>query len=472
MRKHIEALRKKRNAHMDAMTALSDLVANDNRLFTEDEQKAWDKDQGEVRDIDAQVVRLEEAERQAMSTARPAPNPLLPATADARKFKTFPGQTFTRFVGALALSKGNLMQALEIAKRWEHETPEVMQVLRHAATIGNTNDPAAWLQRAAVATGTTTDPAWASPLIVYQVMVQEFIDLLRPLTIFGRLSGYRTVPFNVKIPRQTAGASAGWVGEGLSKPVSRLSFDDVTIPWAKIAVIVVITQELARFSTPSAEMLVRDDMLATIAQFMDTQLLDDTVTAIAGVRPASITNAAHKVPSTGSTVADVTTDLATAMLYMTNVANNIPLTRPVWLMSPTVSMFLATLRTAQDVFAFPGMGMGSTGGIQPGGGSTEAVSQGTSQNLMGIPVITSGNVPAGVIDLLEQTQLMVADDGEVLIDTSTEASVQMDSAPATPPTPLVSFWQQNLLGIKAERFIYWMMRRAAGIVEITGFPAP
>jgi hypothetical protein len=67
---------------------------------------------------------------------------------------------------------------------------------------------------------------------------------------------------------------------------------------------------------------------------------------------------------------------------------------------------------------------------------------------------------------------MVADDGETLIDTSQEASVQMDSAPATPPTPLVSFWQQNLLGIKAERFIYWLMRRAQGIVEITGFPAP
>jgi HK97 family phage major capsid protein len=469
MRKHIEALRKKRNAHMDAMTALSDLVANDNRLFTEDEQKAWDKDQSEVRDIDAQVVRLEEAERQASSQARPAPDPLRPA-AEVRTFKPFKAQAFTRFVGALALAKGNLMQAAEMAKRWDNETPEVGAVLRHAATIGNTNDPAQWLQRAAVAVGTTQDPAWAAPLINYQVMTQEFIELLRPMTIFGQLSGYRTVPFNVKIPRQTAGASAGWVGEGLSKPVSRLSFDDVTIPWAKIAVIVVITQELARFSSPSAEQLVRDDLIETIAAFIDNQLLLDTVTAIAGVRPASITNAAHKVPSTGSTVADVTTDLATAMLYMTS--NNITLTRPVWLMNPAAAMFLATLRTGQDIFAFPGMGMGATTGLQPGPGSTVAVSEGTQRNLMGIPVVVSGNVPPGVIDLLEQSQLMVADDGEVLIDTSTEASVQMDSAPATPPTPLVSFWQQNLLGIKAERFIYWMMRRAAAIVEITGFPAP
>ena len=56
----------------------------------------------------------------------------------------------------------------------------------------------------------------------------------------------------VKIPRQTAGVTANWVGEAQSKPVSSLAFDTVQIPFAKVAVIVVITQGLARFSTPSA----------------------------------------------------------------------------------------------------------------------------------------------------------------------------------------------------------------------------
>ncbi|HKV17361.1 MAG TPA: phage major capsid protein [Reyranella sp.] len=469
MRKHIEALRKKRNGHLDAMTALSELAANENRLFTADEQKAFDKDQAEVTDIDAQIVRFELAEKQIAGTAKPAPDPTKPQqTAEVVPFKAFPGQSFTRFVGALALSKGNLMQAAEFAKRWEHQTPEVYALLKHAVHVGNTNDPQAWLQRAAVAVGTTTDPVWAAPLVQYTHMTSEFIELLRAATVFNLLRGFTPIPFNVKIPRQTAGASAGWVGEGLSKPVSRLTFDDVTVPWAKIAVIVVITQELARFSSPSAEMLVRNDLIAAIAEFIDKQLLDDTVTAVAGVRPASITNAAHKVPSTGSTVAAVTKDLADAMLYMTNA--NIPLRSPVWIMSPASAMFLATLRTAQDVFAFPGMGMGSTGTLQPPIGSPPTGQGVQGLSLLGIPVITSTAMGDDIV-LLEQSQLMVADDGEVLIDTSTEASVQMDSAPATPPTPLVSFWQQNLLGIKAERFIYWLMRRVAGVVEITGFPA-
>jgi HK97 family phage major capsid protein len=474
LRKQIDALTKKRNGHLDAMAALSELAANENRLFTEEESKAFDKDQGEVRDIDGQLVKLAEAEQQTARRALPAPHPLNPnpAPSNVRAFKPFPGQAFTRFVGALAMAKGNLMQAAELAKRWEHETPEVLSVLNHAIRVGNTNDPESWLKRAAMPAGTTQDPAWAGPLINYQIMTAEFIELLRPETIIGNLTGYRRVPFNIKIPRQTAGATANWVGEGLSKPVSNLQFDNVILPWAKIAVICVITQELARFSNPDAEMLVRDDLIATIAQFMDVQFIDASVAPVANVKPGSINNTSPNHPSTGSTVAAVTADLAAAMLAMTTA--NIVIRNAVWIMSAQAAMFLATLRTAQDVFAFPGMGMGATTGLQPGPGNPPR--QGTGLSLMGLPVIVSGNVPvaAGLssITLLEQSQLMVADDGQTTIDTSQEASLQMDTAPATPPVTMVSLWQQNLLGIKAERFIYWLMRRVAAVQEITGFPAP
>ena len=95
-----------------------------------------------------------------------------------------------------------------------------------------------------------------------------------------------------------------------------------------------------------------------------------------------------------------------------------------------------------------------------------------------VPVIESNFITAtggppttSSITLLEQSELMVADDGQTMLDASQEASLQMDSAPATPPTPLISLWQQNMLGIKAEHFIYWLMRRAAAVQEITGFPA-
>ena len=441
IRKQIEALQTKRNGHLDAMEALSTLAANDNRVFTADEQAAWDKDQAEVRDIDQSLSRLTEYERQLAGRAQPAPSPTGLVEVRA-KFVPFKGQAFTRYIGALARSKGNLMLAAELAKAWEHETPEVGEVLR-----------------AAVAAGTTTDPAWAGPLVNYQIMASEFVELLRAQTVLGRLSGYRTVPFLVKIPRQTAGATAGWVGEGASKPVTAEAFDQLTVPWAKMAVICVITQELARFSNPAAEQLVRDDLLKAIAEFMDKQLTDDTVTALAGIRPASITNGATKIPSSGGTVGAVTTDLSKAILNIT--AANIPLLRPVWLMGYGVATYLATLRTSTDIFAFPSMAAGAAPGAL-----------GIAPSLMGIPVVVSGNIKSGVIILLEQSELMVADDGQTMIDTSQEAALQLDSAPATPPTPLVSLWQQNLLGIKAERYVYWLMRRTAAVQEITGAAIP
>lgn len=442
IRKQIEALQKKRNAHLDAMQALSDTAATEERLFTDDEQKAFDKDQGEVRDIDSQLERLEAAEQQLARRAQPALQPAggdPPPLVEVRAFKPFAAQAFTRYAMALAAAKGNLVGAIEVAKRWERETPDVIAVLR-----------------AAVAAGTTTDPTWAGPLVYYQNLVSEFIEFLRPQTIVGQLSGYRTVPFNVRIPRQTAGSTANWVGEGTSKPVSALAFDAITFPFAKLAVIIVITQELARFSNPAAEMLVRDDMVAAVQQAIDTSFIGSTA-GVAGVRPAGINNASPNIPSSGNTLAAVTTDLSSALLAMTE--NNIALRNPVWIMGLQARMFIATLRDPMGNFAFPTM-------------------MNKPYSLFGIPVIESNViVPAGgppttsSITLLEQSELMLADDGQTMLDASQEASLQMDSAPATPPTPLVSLWQQNLLGIKAEHFIYWMMRRTNAVQEITGFPA-
>jgi hypothetical protein len=63
---------------------------------------------------------------------------------------------------------------------------------------------------------------------------------------------------------------------------------------------------------------------------------------------------------------------------------------------------------------------------------------------------------------------LLADDGQATIDASTEASLQMDSAPATPATTTVSLWQSNMIGIRAERFITWLKARAAAAQYVNG----
>ena len=62
----------------------------------------------------------------------------------------------------------------------------------------------------------------------------------------------------------------------------------------------------------------------------------------------------------------------------------------------------------------------------------------------------------------------LADDGQVVVDASREASLQMldnptnNSASAT-ATSLVSLWQTNSVGLRAERFINWKKRRAEAV---------
>jgi hypothetical protein len=65
--------------------------------------------------------------------------------------------------------------------------------------------------------------------------------------------------------------------------------------------------------------------------------------------------------------------------------------------------------------------------------------------------------------------VLLADDGQTVIDISREASVIMDSAPSTvtqaagAASIYTSLWQANLVGIRAERWINWGKARATAV---------
>jgi hypothetical protein len=62
----------------------------------------------------------------------------------------------------------------------------------------------------------------------------------------------------------------------------------------------------------------------------------------------------------------------------------------------------------------------------------------------------------------------VADDGNVNVDVSQEASLQMNSTPSAGAQTLVSLWQNNMIGIRAEREINWQKKRAQAVCYIDG----
>lgn len=99
----------------------------------------------------------------------------------------------------------------------------------------------------------------------------------------------------------------------------------------------------------------------------------------------------------------------------------------------------------------------------------------TGGELFGLPVIVSEYIPTSsagaVVALVNASDIYLGDEGGVDLSMSTEASLQMDNAPDNPTTAstvLVSLWQRNLVGFRAERAINWARRRASAVAYLTG----
>lgn len=444
----IAAFEATRAAKAARMTEIMDEAAEKGLTLDDAQTEEYDTLSEEVKSVDQHLVRLRAHEKANLARATEvtvgagtdsaaAASQRAGVRVEVRGQNLPKGSAFTRYVVALARSKGNLMQAVEISKQWHESTPEVELVLR-----------------AAVAAGTTTDTTWASPLVVYQNMASEFIELLRPLSIVGRMQGMRRVPFNIKVPRQTSGASVNWVGEASVKPISALAFDQLSLGHTKIAGIVPLSEELIRFSSPSAEQLVTQDLANSIAQFLDLEFVDPTVSALTGVNPASITNAATPITATGTSSTALREDIKSLLAtFMTASLNNF--TSGVWIMTSQQALAISLMQNALGQPEFPGVTM--QGGT-----------------FVGFPIIASENVPyvgssptdgSRIIFALAD-QILLADDGQVTVDVSREASLQMDSAPDSPQTSstvMMSLWQNNLVGIKVERYINWMLRHTAAV---------
>ena len=351
------------------------------------------------------------------------------------------GTGLTRIAMAIGHSKGNLVQAASIAKRWG-DTPQVGQVLQAMADFGSSQ-----FTKAAVAVGDSNTSGWASQLVYYSDMASEFIDLLRPRTIIGRVPGLRRVPFNIRYGSTLTGTSSGWVGENAPIPVSAMSFSSGTLGHAKAASLVVITKELAAFSNPAAEALVRDDMMNAMTQFLDTQFISPSVAASANVSPASITNGLSPVTSTGSSVSAIYADVQSLLTLF--AAAELDTSDCVWVMKPATALALMMKRTSQDIAIFPD--------INQAGGTW-----------FGMPVVTSNAVPGSVsggsiIVLIKPSEVFFADDGGITLDVSNEASVQMVDNPSAGAASLVSLFQNDLVGLRAVREINWQRRRTASV---------
>jgi len=417
-------------------------------------QDEFDTLQREIEALDAQMSRATMLEANLKTAARPvagatpdegreslAPRTygnlaLAPRPSVTVRANRDPGIGFARVVICRCVSFITRNQTpLEVAKARFADDLEVHLALK-----------------AAVGAGTTTDPTNASPLAYLRDLPGEFIEFLRPQTIIGRMPGLRMVPPNVRMVSQTSGGAANWVGQAKPKPLTKFDFAPITLGIAKLAAIAVIADELAMLSAPSAETVVRDSLAGAVVQKQDHDFIDPAKAAVPNVSPASITNGVTPLTSAGNTADNVRQDIA-ALISKFTIANLDP-SKAVFIMPNTLCLQLSLMVNALGQPQFPGMT------IQGG-------------TLSGLPVIGTqqaslGGTVGNIVILANAPEIFLADDGAVAIDVSREASLEMSDAPAQDGSTgtgaaLVSLWQDNLLGIRAERHINWTKRRPEAV---------
>lgn len=373
----ITELRARRAAGLEAMEAIVAAASAEGRDLTADEAAKYDGHKADDDKLTAELARLEDLERRKAAAARPVqplPGVTPPAAtvpAQARN-EADRGVRFGRAFRALAAAGGNVVVAAQIAESWGDTD-----------LFANQN----------VTTGA------AGGFLVREEVSAEVIELLRPASVVMSLN-----PVVIDLPtgnltmnRQATGANASYVGEQANQNATGMTLGQVKLSAKKLLALVPISNDLLRQAGVAADRLVRDDLITSLAVSMDRSFIRGAGTEFSprGLRFQNLGTAfatSHILTQTGSTLANVTTDLGRLELALENA--DIPMLRPGWLMAPRTAKFLMGLRDGNGNFAFPEMNNGL---------------------LRGKPYRTTTQIPTNLGGGSNESELLLADFAQVVV---------------------------------------------------------
>lgn len=447
----LEASRAAKQAELENVLQKS---IDEGRSTDKDEQEAFDTLERELKALDEDLARFRSLEKLQMAKAKPVEAAKDAASAASVRGghdpiivrdltqKVAPGIRMARVVRCLGLAQGNRFYAAQVAEQLYKHDPIIVEVMKANVVAGSTS----------TATG-----MWGSELVGTETSVfADFVEFLRPLTIIGKFGvggvpSLRSVPFRTALIGQTTGGAGYWVGEGKAKPLTEFDFSRTTIEPLKVANIAVVTEELLRSSNPNVETIIRDQLVAALQERLDLDFINPDKALVANVSPASILNGITPIASTGNDAEAIRNDIAA--IFAAFIAANNPPTSGVWVMSARTALTVGFMMNPLGQPEFPGINMN--------GGT-----------LGGLPVITSEyitpNTSGDFIALVNARDIYLADEGGFMVDMSREASLEMSDAPtgdslAPTAASLVSLWQTNSVGFRAERTINWKRRRETGV---------
>lgn len=438
----LENTRASRVARMEEVAKKS---MEEGRSMDESESQEFDDIKGEIKQLDQDIQRYRELSKMSQETAAPIEDkqasvekkvnngPMI-ITKKSDPEDKFEGQSFVRMQIAKAIGKLDDRNPISVAEeRWGKSHPNLVNVIK-----------------ADVAGGGSGAGEWGAELVSQDTWLGDFREYLYAQTVYDKL-GLRVVPANVTIKGQDGASSASWVGESKATPVTTVDFNEVTLTPLKVATVAVASMELLRDSSPDAERLIRDSLVESARQKIDSTFFS-TDAAVSGVSPAGIFNNISSTASAGTDGDAVANDFK-EMMYRFVAANNAS-GRMVVVMNPTNAIGLNLMRNALDQYEFPTVNR--TGGT-----------------IYGMEVLTGENIALNTVAIIKPDDIYRIGMDGLQVSMSQDATVEMESAPGadtdTPTAPTgksVSLWQTNSVGFKVLQSINFQRRRESAVAWI------
>jgi hypothetical protein len=219
--------------------------------------------------------------------------------------------------------------------------------------------------------------------------------------------------------------------EGNVKLISQMALSASQITENKSLAIVVVTEELTREGNGR---LFSEALAEEVAYQVDLAFL------------AELTGGLSPITSNGGTSIGILQDIAAA----SNAVDGNSSSQLFVITSPDIAKAWATKTTSTGAIAFPGASY--RGG-----------------EICNMPVLVT-DAAAQQILVVDAAQI-AATSSRIEMDSSNQASVQLDSAPNSPPSAsanVVSLWQNNMDGLKANRWWSAERLRTAAVGVVTG----
>jgi hypothetical protein len=446
----IRDLENTRAAKAARMTEVMQKSIDEERSTTEDESEEFDGIELEIKQIDEDLNRLKKLNilnGQSAKAVEPEAGKSVAGANASRGGPTiimkpkdapekFEGQNFTRAVIARAVAhKANINPVDYAAARWGKTNPGLVEWMKTDVAAGGSN---------------LFVSGWGGELVGFDARYNgDFVEFLYSKTLYDQLP-LREVPANVYIKGQDGAATGYWVGEHNAIPASKSDFSTVGLTAMKVAAISVVSNELLRDSSPSAEMLVRDSLVEALAQRIDTTFIS-TAAGSTFVSPAGILNNIPGTTSAGTDTTGLLNDIKELRQRFITAKNSGGL---VWVMNPGLASSIGLTRNA--------LGQKEFSEINESGGMLE-----------GNPVYVSHNVNANYLVLLKPSDIWRIGSGPLEVSISEQATIEMaDNPTGSTKTPtdqsqgIVGMFQTESTAIKAVQAMNFQRRRESAVAWI------